>query len=156
MCRKLYSIQELNCLPQRAIFLCSYVWNQRKRPAAADLSYTHQSLIYLSFSQVDSCCVLAMRATALVTSITANAATSFMCLDDLLGCQINTANNNQTYNPGCHRKHLFYFASTLSTVSPVPFLAGRKSKYRKPTRKTTATPVPKLKSSPPTNTLPNW
>ena len=156
MCRKLYSIQELNCLPQRAIFLCSYVWNQRKRPAAADLSYTHQSLIYLFFSQVDSCCVLAMRAAALIACITANAATSFMCLDDLLGCQIHTTNNNQTNNPGCHTKHLFYFASTLITVSLLYFLAGRKSRYRNAIRKTTATAVPKLNASPPTNTLPNW
>ena len=54
--------------------------------------------------------MLAMRAASLTAAgITANAATGFMCLDDLLGCQIHTTNNNQTNNPGCHTKHLFLF-----------------------------------------------
>ena len=111
----------------------------------------------LFLPQIYSCRMLAMRAATLTaTGITANAATGFMCLDDLLGCQIHTTNNNQTNNPGCHTKHLFYFASTLITVSLLYFLAGRKSRYRNAIRKTTATAVPKLNASPPTSTLPNW
>ena len=111
----------------------------------------------LFLTKIYSCRMLAMRAATLTaTGITANAATGFMCLDDLLGCQIHTTNNNQTNNPGCHTKHLFYFASTLITVSLSYFLAGRKSRYRNAIRKTTATAVPKLNASPPTNTLPNW
>ena len=54
------------------------------------------------------------------------------------------------------RNTSFYFASMLITVSLSYFLAGRKSRYRNAIRKTTATPVPKLNASPPTNTLPNW
>ena len=111
----------------------------------------------LFLTKIYSCRMLAMLAASLTaTGITTNAATGFMCLDDLLGCQIHTTNNNQTNNPGCHTKHLFYFASTLITVSLLYFLAGRKSRYRNAIRKTTATAVPKLNASPPTNTLPNW
>ena len=111
----------------------------------------------LFLTKIYSCRMLAMRAASLTaTGITTNAATGFMCLDDLLGCQIHTTNNNQTNNPGCHTKHLFYFASTLITVSLSYFLAGRKSRYRNAIRKITATAVPKLNASPPTSTLPNW
>ena len=114
-------------------------------------------ILNLFLTKIYSCRMLAMRAAPLTaTGITANAATGFMCLDDLLGCQIHTTNNNQTNNPGCHTKHLFYFASTLITVSLSYFLAGRKSRYRNAIRKITATAVPKLNASPPTNTLPNW
>ena len=111
----------------------------------------------LFLTKIYSCRMLAMRAATLTaTSITTNAATGFMCLNDLLGCQIHTPDNNQTNNPGCHTKHLFYFASMLITVSLLYFLAGRKSRYRNAIRKTTATAVPKLNASPPTSTLPNW
>ena len=114
-------------------------------------------ILNLFLTKIYSCRMLAMRAATLTaTGITTNAATGFMCLDDLLRCQIHTPDNNQTNNPGCHTKHLFYFASTLITVSLSYFLAGRKSRYRNAIRKTTATAVPKLNASPPTNTLPNW
>ena len=127
----------------------------KKSRANARPFNTHRTKLFLT--KIYSCRMLAMRAASLTAAgITANAATGFMCLDDLLGCQIHTTNNNQTNNPGCHTKHLFYFASMLITVSLLYFLAGRKSRYRNAIRKTTATPVPKLNASPPTNTLPNW
>ena len=161
------AIYQLRCPPFRLTSLGTFPYGAGKK---AELKLTQAQkgaaltrgpsiliILKLFLPKIYSCRMLAMRAATLTaTGITTNAATGFMCLDDLLGCQIHTTNNNQTNNPGCHTKHLFYFASTLITVSLLYFLAGRKSRYRNAIRKTTATAVPKLNASPPTNTLPNW
>ena len=188
-------------------FFCSYILYRRlqKEKRSCVLTQLHILInLKLSFTQVYCRRVLAMRAASLVaTSITADAATALMCLDNLLRSKIHADDNNKTYNPGCHIQHLdckittqsksittnrdevegcsceemrrrriintprsiseadapytmSHFASTLNTVSPLDFLAGRNKRYRKPIKKTTATPVPKLKASPPMKTLPNW